>query len=94
MANLKKILGGVYSLHLIPITSFFNLQWLQIYRKSLGGGSMHLSQIGEALAPANPVQAGPEYPTTLGSLASLSHSLSLVKKWSWFAILILGENGR
>ena len=51
MADLEKILGGAYSLHFLPITIPFKLQWLQIYRR----GSMHLARVGGALAPADPV---------------------------------------
>ena len=31
VADLEKILGGAYSLHLLPIATPFKLQWLQMY---------------------------------------------------------------
>ena len=49
MADLEKILGGAYSLYLLPIAILFMLQWLQIFRR----GSMHLARVGGALAPAD-----------------------------------------
>ena len=49
VADLDKILGGIYSLHLLPIAVSFKLQWLKIHRR----GSIHLAQVGEALAPAD-----------------------------------------
>ena len=38
VADLEKLLGGAYSLHLLPIAIPFKLQWLQIHRR----GSMNL----------------------------------------------------
>lgn len=51
VADLEKILGGAFSLHLLPIPIPFKVQWLQIYRR----GSMLLARVGGALAPANPL---------------------------------------
>ena len=51
MADLEKILGSAFSLHLLSISIPFKIQWLQIYRR----GSMLVARIEGALAPADPV---------------------------------------
>ena len=48
VADLEKLLGGAYSLHLLPIIIPFKLQWLQIHREGLRRDSIHLARVGGA----------------------------------------------